>query len=128
MKSKILSNRKGQIGKKVNVIIITIVSVVILFQIFASLVPEAQSAGDTMNASNRCNAVDSCFFNSSSEGGNLAGCRINSSAEGNQTGCTSSLQTIPLASVFSSSGIVILLLMVFLFLGALKIVMPKSKK
>ena len=125
---KILSNRKGQIGKKIEVVVIIIISIVVLFQIFAGIVPEAQSAGETMSDEAVCNNAG-CFFNETTEtGSELLGCRINSSIEGNATACNVALQNIPLSGLFSSSGIVILLLMVFLFLGALRIVMPKSKK
>ena len=125
-----LSSRKGQIGKKINTIVIIIVSIVVLFQLFATLVPEAQTAGETLSDTSVCNNAG-CFFNDtahSTPSGQFLGCRDNSSIEGNATGCTVALQNIPLSSLFGSSGIVILLLMVFLFLGALKIVMPKSKK
>ncbi len=128
MKSKILSSRKGQINKKIEVVVIIIISIVVLFQIFAGIVPEAQSAGDTMNSSNRCEAVG-CFFNTTTaeESGFEGDCGNNASSA--RIGCSDPLgDGIPLSALFSSSGILILLLMVALFLGALRIVLPKSKK
>ncbi len=123
-----LTNRKGQFDKKVTVVVTVIISIVVLFQIFASLVPEAQTAGDSLNVSNRC--IDSgCFYNTTTatQSGFTGDCSINTSGE--RTGCTNQLgQGIPLSGIFGSRGIVIVLLMVALFLGALKIVMPKSKK
>jgi len=123
-------NKKGQIklNKTIEVALILILTVVILFSLYSALIPEVQTAGDSMNDSNRCNAVG-CFFNSSAgTGGELQGCRINSSREGNTTACASSLQTIPLSSLFRSSGIVFLLIMVGLLLTLLKIILPKGKK
>ena len=121
--------RKGQIGKKIDTAVVLIVSVVVLFLVFAGIVPEAQTAGETMSLSSRCTAVG-CIFNetTASNSGFEGDCAINSSAE--RTACTDPLgQGIPLSGLFSGSGIVILLLMVFLFLGVLKMVLPgKSKK
>ena len=125
-----MMNKKGQIGlnKKIEAVAILIIIVIVLFSIYSSFIPEVQTAGDSMNDSNRCNAVG-CFFNSSAgTGGELQGCRINSSREGNTTACASSLQTIPLSSLFRSGGIVVLLLMVGLLIAILKTVLPKGKK
>ncbi len=120
-------DKKGQIGKKIEVVVIVIITIVVLFQIFAGIVPEAQSAGDTMSDDTICQNTG-CVVNSSL----TPTCQTNRSQQGfglnSSVGCTAPLQNIPLASLFGSSGIVILLLMVALFLGALKIVMPKSKK
>ncbi len=81
-------NKKGQIGNKVTEAITAIILVVVLFLMFAQLVPEAQTAGNTLNASG-----------------------------------------VPLGSLFTSDGVVILLIMVGLLLVVLKAVLPgKSKK
>ncbi len=79
--------RKAQIGTRVTSAVEAIILVVVLFLLFADLVPEAQSAGDTLNASG-----------------------------------------VPLGSLFTSSGVVILLIMVGLLLVVLRVVMPGSKK
>ncbi len=120
-------DRKGQIDKKINAVVIIIISIVVLFQIFAGIVPEAQSAGDTMSDDTICvNA--GCIVNTSL----TPDCQSNRSPQGfggNSSGaCGVALQNIPLASLFGSSGLIILILMAFLFIGALKIVLPSSKK
>ncbi len=43
-------NKKGQIAGKVTTAIEAIILLVVLFLLFADLVPEAQSAGNTLNA------------------------------------------------------------------------------
>lgn len=80
-------NKKGQIGSQVSSAITSIILVVVLFLMFAELVPEAQTAGATLNA----------------------------------TG-------VPLGSLFSANGVMILLIMVGLLLTVLKAVLPSSKK
>lgn len=45
-------NKKGKLGTNtLNTAILAIVLLVVLFQLYANLIPEAQSAGDTLNAS-----------------------------------------------------------------------------
>ena len=80
-------NKQGQIGSKVTTAITSIILVVVLFLMFAELVPEAQTAGDTLN----------------------------------KTG-------VPLGSLFSANGVMVLLIMVGLLLTVLKAVLPSSKK
>lgn len=80
-------NKKGQIASKVTESITAIILVVVLFLMFAQLVPEAQTAGNTLNASG-----------------------------------------VPLGTLFTGSGVMILLIMVGLLLTVLKAVLPSSKK
>ena len=82
-----LEDKKGQIGSKVTGAVEAIVLVVVLFLLFAQLVPEAQTAGNTLNASG-----------------------------------------VPLGSLFTGTGVMILLIMVGLLLTVLKVVMPGSRK
>ena len=84
---ELIENKKGQIGSKVTGAVEAIVLVVVLFLLFAQLVPEAQSAGNTLNASG-----------------------------------------VPLGSLFTGTGVMILLIMVGLLLTVLKVVMPSSRK
>ncbi len=52
---KLLKSKSAKLNTGVlNTAILVIVLLVVLFQIYASVVPEAQSAGDSMNASNLC--------------------------------------------------------------------------
>ena len=122
-------NKKAQtqIGKTVEKGAIVVILVVVLFLIFAALVPEAQVAGDSLNISNRCASVG-CFFNETDNGLTSLNCRENSS--NTSFGCPNSIGTsgIPLSGLFGGSGIVFLLIMVGLLLIILKAVMPKKGK
>ncbi len=84
---KILKQKKGQISQRVTGAVEAIVLVVVLFLLFAQLVPEAQTAGNTLNASG-----------------------------------------VPLGTLFSGTGVMILLIMVGLLLTVLKVVLPGSRK
>ena len=83
----ILKDKKGQISGRVTSAVEAIILIVVLFLLFADLVPEAQSAGNELNASG-----------------------------------------VPLGTLFTGSGVVILLIMVGLLLTVLKVVMPGSRK
>ena len=49
--SKLLKNKKGQISARVTSAVEAIILIVVLFLLFADLVPEAQTAGNQLNAS-----------------------------------------------------------------------------
>ncbi len=117
--TKLVKNKKGQIGKRINAIIIVILTIVILFQIFEALVPEAQSAGTQLGDAQRCSDAGGSFNETQSaclNGTNPADTLV------------VSFNSIPINSLFSSSGVVILLLMVGLFIIVLRSVLPGSKK
>ena len=117
-----------QIGKTVEKGAILVIIVVVLFLIFAALVPEAQTAGDslTVNISNRCiNA--GCDYNATDTSNSTIDCKADSSV--NASRCLKTIKdAIPLSSLFGGSGIVFLLIMVFLLLTILKTVLPKKEK
>ena len=46
-----MKNKKGQISGRVTSAVEAIILIVVLFLLFADLVPEVQSAGDSLNAS-----------------------------------------------------------------------------
>lgn len=48
---KLLESKKGLSTSLINTAIISIVLLVVLFQLYSVLVPEAQAAGNTLNAS-----------------------------------------------------------------------------
>ena len=58
---------QAKINKVIFVATIVIISVVILMSLYDALVPEVQTAGDSMNDSNRCATVG-CFYNASMTG------------------------------------------------------------
>lgn len=82
MKSK---KAQGGISSSVTSAVEAIILVVVLFLLFADLVPEAQSAGNTLNASG-----------------------------------------VPLGTLFTGSGVVILLIMVGLLLTILNVVLRRG--
>ena len=118
MEIKLLNTKKAEIGKKIDSVVVVIITVVVLFLVFAGIVPEAQSAGATLGDAQTCSNSGG-FFNTSQ------------SACLNGTGVADTgvvaFDSIPLSGLFSSSGIIILLLMVTLFLGVLKLVTPSRK-
>ncbi len=87
MENKFLRNKKGQIARRVSSSVEVIILIVVLFLLFADLVPEAQTAGDSLNASG-----------------------------------------VPLGTLFTGQGVVILLVMVGLLLTVLGLVLPSGRR
>ena len=83
----LFKSKKAQISSRVTSAVEAIILIVVLFLLFADLVPEAQQAGNELNASG-----------------------------------------VPLGTLFTGSGVVILLIMVGLLLTVLKVVLPGSRK
>ena len=83
---KFFKNKKAQISSRVTSAVEAIILIVVLFLLFADLVPEAQSAGNSLNASG-----------------------------------------VPLGTLFTGSGVVILLVMVGLLLTVLSVVLPRRR-
>lgn len=116
---KIVQNKKGQvIGTKINTAILVIITVVILFSLFNALIPEAQSAGTTLGDIQTCGDAGG-FFNSTQ------GLCLNGTGPVDTD--LVSFSSIPLNTLFSSSGVIILLLMVGLLLVVLQIVFSRRK-
>lgn len=114
----LVKNKKAQIGKRINAILLVIISVIILFSIFDALVPEAQSAGTQLGDAQRC-----------SDGGGFFNTSQSACLNGTNPGDTGvvAFSAIPISTLFSSSGVIILLLMVSLILIVIKMVMPRGK-
>lgn len=123
METKRVSN-KGQvkISKTVTTVLIVIITIIVLFGVFNALVPEVQSSGDRFSDATKC-AEAGCFNNASL----TPACVINSSLEGTGA-CQNPIETIPLGSIFGSSGVVVILVMVFLLIIVLGVVLPKRRK
>lgn len=83
---KFFKGKKAQISSRVTSAVEAIILIVVLFLLFADLVPEAQSAGNSLNASG-----------------------------------------VPLGTLFTGSGVVILLVMVGLLLTVLSVVLPRRR-
>lgn len=114
----LVKQKKAQIGNKIATVVTVIITVVILFSLFADLVPEVQTAGTEFQDSDVCGEAGG-FFNSSQ------GLCLNGTTPGDTAQV--SFSAIPLGGLFSSTGVVIILLMIFLLLLVLKIVLPSRK-
>lgn len=85
--NKMLKSKVGALTTStLNTAILAIVLLVVLFQLYAELVPEAQAAGDTLNASG-----------------------------------------VPLGNLFTSDGVVFVIIMAALIIVVVRAFMPKGK-
>ena len=103
--------------KGVQWIIGFLVLVVIIFYLVSFILPEAQIAGDSLGSSSAgsCGAVG-CVWNSS---GSPASCMNMTSIAGDHTDtgdCGTAEPTLPLSSLFASSGIVFILIAIAVLL------------
>lgn len=114
-------NKKAQVKltPAITVAVTVIITVIVLFAIFADLVPEAASAGDQLGDANTCSAAGG-FFNTSQ-----SAC-LNGTSPADTA--TVAFDAIPLGSIFSGTGIIILLLMVSLFLSVLGLVLGRRRR
>lgn len=114
-----IKNKKAQqFRQRINVIVGIIITIVVLFSLFQTLVPEAQSAGNQLSDATRCSDAGG-FLNATQ-----ALC-LNGSNQEDTT--VVAFSAIPIASIFSGTGVVILLLMVFLLLLILGMVLPRRR-
>lgn len=100
----------------VNKAVMIIVTVIVLFSIYASLTPEAMDAGDSFNDSNNCDN-NGYYYNHSA-----LSCR---SAANSLTVIPG--QSIPLNSLFAGDGFAFILVMIGLLIITLSIVLHKKK-
>ena len=102
----------------VNTAILGIVILVVLFKLYAELVPEAGTQGDLLTDEGRC-GTEGYFWNSTDED-----CRLS-----NVTGTVvaPAEYEVPLGGLFSSSGLVFIIIMAALIVVVVKSVMPSGK-
>ena len=108
--------KKGKLTtKSINTAIIAIIVIVVMFKLYAALVPEAQGAGDELTDAGRCASAGGFW--------NVSVCHEvgNSSAPVDYT-------AVPLGGLFSGSGIVFVILMAALMIVIVRSVMPKGGK
>jgi len=116
---KLMKSKKGKLSTQmINTAILGIVILVVLFKLYAELVPEAGTQGDLMTDEGRC-GTEGYVWNSSAEN-----CRLS-----NVSGTVINANTyeIPLAGLFSSSGLVFIIVMASLVVVVVKAFMPGSK-
>ena len=101
-------DKKGQQLKSsvLGTVVLIIVGLIILFTVYAEIVPIAQEAGDSLNESNQC-ASNSCFFNATADV-----CQV---AQGDETICTNP-NVIPLSGLFAGGGVVFIIIMAALLI------------
>lgn len=109
----------------VTVAVIGIVFLVILLTVYSVLIPEAQTAGDSLNISVRC-ADAGCFYNTSNDNSTVGVSCIESSALTNNT-CATQLDAIPLATLFSGTGVVFVIIMATLIILIVRAYLKKIK-
>ena len=106
-------NKKAKLNQTIlNTALLGIVLLVVLFQIYANIIPDAQSAGDTMGDSARCSAAGG-FYNISQ---NLC---LNGTTPADTA--VVSYSAIPLSGLFSGTGVVFIIIM-----AALVVLIVKS--
>lgn len=106
----------------INKAVIGIVLLVILFALYAVLVPEAQTAGDSMNDSNLC-AANSCSYNDS----RTVVCTATNTSGTDVTACATA-SSIPLANLLNGTGVVFVVIMAALLIVVIKAFITKGKK
>ena len=123
MKPKLSQSQKANLNPKiVGVVVVLLVLLTVILLIYSVLVPEAQTAGDSLNASNQCND-NGCFFNASS----APNCQANQT--NTSIACTlGGASPIPLASLFSSTGVIFVIIMAALLIVLLLAFLPKGTK
>ena len=90
-----------------------IVGILLVLVIASQLIPEAQDSSTQFNASNTCATVD-CYYNHSFNGGV---CQAYSNGTNyTVTPCANEDVSVPLTSLFTGSGIVFVLIAVFILI------------
>ena len=113
-------SKKGKITTATaTTIVLTIMVIVILFQVYAEVVPEAQDAGNLMNDSQICTAAG-CTFNAS---GSPSTCQVNTT---NTSECASSYSYVPLGGLVAGSGLVFAVIMAGLLIAIIMGVLKKK--
>ncbi len=116
---KLLKSKSGVLKPNIlNTAILALVLLVVLFQIYATLVPTAGAAGDSMGDSATCSSSGG-FFNSSQQ--------LCLNGTGPADTAQVSFQSIPLSSLFAGTGIVFLIIMAALIILVVRSFLPGTK-
>ena len=111
----ILKNKKGKLNMGLlNTVVLSIILITVLFQVYAEVIPEAQTGGDDLGDAARCADVG-CHYNATGVSGDE--CQLNST---DISTCTASTQSIPLAGLFGSTGIVFTIIIAALLILVVK--------
>ena len=114
-----LKNKKAKISTALlNSLFLGLIVIVVLFQVYAEVIPETQTAGDLMNDATRCAGVG-CSWNTSNE---ICYATSNYSA----ATCAAGSQTVPLSSLVISGGVVFTIIMAALIILIVKSAMTSK--
>ena len=108
----LLKSNKAQMltSKILTSFVIGIIVLIVLFSAYAAILPDAQSAGDSLGDAQRCSDATG-FFNITQDA-----CLTNSSP----TGTSQSFAAIPLSSLFSGTGVAFVIVMAALIILVVK--------
>ncbi len=122
---KLLKSKDGKLNQAViNTAILVIVLLVVLFQIYAAVIPEAQAAGNSLNDSNQC-ASAGCATRANST--IPFACVTNVQANLTDAVACPNPNSIPLSGLFSGTGIVFIIIMAALFILVIRGFMKAGK-
>lgn len=124
---KLNNSKKGILTPKfISSAFLLLIVVVILFQVYADVIPEAQAAGNSLNESIQCTS-NRCFFNAT--GNTTTGIRCFAVEGEENVGCATSSthSAIPFAGLFSGTGIVFLIIMAALLILVVKAYFSNKK-
>lgn len=112
-------SKKGKLDSKMlNTAILALILLVVVFNLYAALVPEAQTSGDNLGDAAKCTGAGG-FYNTSQ-----AAC-----LNGSNPGDTAAVQfeAIPLGGLLNGQGFVFLIIMATLIILIVKAYLPKGK-
>lgn len=116
---KLLKSKLGILKPTVlNTAIIGLVLLVVLFQLYATLIPEAGAAGDSLGDAATCSTAGG-FFNGTQ---NLC---LNGTSPADTAQVT--FQSIPLGGLLGGSGVVFVIIMAALVILVVRSFLPGSK-
>ena len=109
----ILKNKKGKFSVAImNTIFLSIILIVVLFQVYAAVIPETQTGGDAMSSASRC-AAEGYIWNTSD-----LDCRLDTID--NATVIGTGVYDVPLSSLLVSGGVVFTIIMAALLVLVIK--------
>jgi len=111
-------DRKGKLNSNmINVAVVMIVVIAVLFQVYTTLIPSAQTAGASMNDTARCEAAGYYWNTSETD------CYLNSTE-----GTALDYNQIPLSGLFNAGSVVFLVIMASLLIVIVTGALRKNKR
>jgi hypothetical protein len=97
-----------------------VLGVIIVFSVLASMMPVAQTSGDSLSDSSLCSAAG-CFYNSTRSNS----CSISNVTGSDLTRCATAT-SVPLSGLFSGTGIIFIIIMASMIILIIRHVMIKK--